>query len=217
MPGVRRAAKGPAERTEREAAGAVLRQPLHRLLRYSHVFSAAVQEILEEKYLREISSHPLTRPQFHLLKLISLNGHHQVGEVAEFLGVSSPAATKNIDKLERCGLVTRTPSSGDRRATLLSSSTKGRRLVRRYEQLTTERLTPVLERFRADEVEQFTHLLERFSVLLFEREKSEDGFCLRCAAYCQEHCPIGRVLGNCPYEKIRSRNRGNGASKEARR
>ncbi|MFQ5876685.1 MAG: MarR family winged helix-turn-helix transcriptional regulator [Acidobacteriota bacterium] len=180
---------------------------LRRLLRYSHVFSAAVREILEARYLGEVSPDPLTLPQFHLLKLIALNGRHQVGEVAEFLGVSSPAATKNIDKLERLGLVTRAPSEGDRRATLLSASQRGHRLVRRYERLKAERLAPVLSKFRPDEIDQLARLLERFSVLLFERESPEDGYCLRCAAYCQERCPIGHVLGNCPYEKIRARNR----------
>ena len=105
------------------------------LLRYSHIFASAVRDLLELKVLREVTDDPLTLPQFHLLKLISLNGTHQVGEVAQFLGVSPPAATKNIDKLEGLGLVARSPSTDDRRATLLASSHKGRRLVKRYEAL----------------------------------------------------------------------------------
>ncbi|MFQ5600485.1 MAG: MarR family winged helix-turn-helix transcriptional regulator, partial [Candidatus Krumholzibacteriia bacterium] len=92
-----------------EAVGEAL---LYRFLRYSHIFTAAVREVLETKYLAEVSQQPITLPQFHLLKLISLNGHHQVHEIADFLGVSSPAATKNIDKLERLDLVSRTPCLG---------------------------------------------------------------------------------------------------------
>lgn len=180
---------------------------LHRFLRYSHVFSSAVREIMESRYLNEVSTHSLTLPQFHLLKLIALNGHHQVGEVAEFLGVSSPAASKNIDKLERLGLVIREHSKGDRRAVMLTASQKGRRLVKKYETLKAERLAPVLARFRPEQIDEMAHLLERFSVLLFDTEKSEEGFCLRCAAYCEQSCPVGHVLGNCPYERIRSRER----------
>ena len=45
------------------------------------------------------------------------------------------------------------------------------------------------------------------SVLLYQQENSEEGFCLRCAAYTDDDCPIGHVLGNCTYEKIRSRGR----------
>lgn len=174
------------------------------LLRYSHIFASIVREILELKLLREVTPLTLTLSQFHLLKLISHNGQHHVGEVAEFLGVSPPAATKNVDKLERFDLVRRTPSRGDRRATLLSVSPKGRELVRAYEELKGARLGPVLERFRSDELEQLAGLLERFSVALLEQELEEDGICLRCAAYIDTSCPVGRVRGGCPYQKVRA-------------
>jgi DNA-binding MarR family transcriptional regulator len=180
---------------------------LHRLLRYSHIFSAAVREILESRFLEEVSEHTVTLAQFHLLKLIGLNGHHQVGEVAEFLGVSAPAASKNIDRLEALGLVARGSCEEDRRATLLSTSPKGRDLIRRYEDLTRDRLAPVLAQFDTTEIDRLSELLERFSVRLFGREKGGESFCLRCAAYCQADCPIGAVLGNCPYDTIRSRGR----------
>ena len=118
--------------------------------------------------MNSIGPYRLTPSQFHLVKLMSFDGHHQVGEVADFLGVSPPAASKNIDKLERLGLVVRTPSKGDRRATLLSVSRKGRRLVRKYEDLRAARLGPVLKGFGPEEVEQLTRLLERFAVSLLE-------------------------------------------------
>jgi DNA-binding MarR family transcriptional regulator len=181
---------------------------LHRLLRYSHIFSSAVDEILENRYLDEVCDHSLTLHQFHLLKLIGLNGHHQVGEVAEFLGVSAPAASKNIDRLCSLGLVERVACKEDRRATLLSASAAGRELIRRYEDLKRQRLAPVLAKFETGEIDRLSDLLERFSVLLFEQEKGGDGFCLRCAAYCQVGCPIGEIFGHCPYDTIRSRPRG---------
>jgi len=181
---------------------------LHRLLRYSHIFSSAVREILESRYLEAVCDHSLTLPQFHLLKLIGLNGQHQVGEVAEFLGVSAPAASKNIDRLESLGLVARASCVEDRRATLLSASPKGRNLIRRYEALKRQRLTPVLAEFQSAEIDRLSDLLERFSVLLFEHEKAGDSVCLRCAAYCRVGCPIGEVLGHCPYDAIRTKSRG---------
>ena len=179
---------------------------LHRLLRYSHIFGSAVREILEAKYLAEVTTLPLTLPQFHLLKLIAVNGKHQVGEIAEFLGVSSPAASKNIDKLVRLGLVTRRIDEGDRRVTLLSANVKGRRIIQRYEKLNAERMAPVLERFEPGEVDQLAHLLERFSVSLLEHEGTDRDYCLRCAAYAQKNCPIDHIQGACPYDRIRKRN-----------
>ena len=176
---------------------------LFRLMRFSHVFASTVHEVLELKFLRETTPSPLTLLQFHLLKLISLNGRHHVGEVADFLGVSPPAATTNIDKLERLGLVARSPSPGDRRATLLSSSAKGRRLVRKYEDLKANRLAPVLGAFSPGEIDQLAGLLERFALLLIKQEASGKGLCLRCAAYCEDNCSVGRIRGGCPYQEGR--------------
>lgn len=177
---------------------------LFRLLRYSHIFAAAVREVLESKLIKEASPFPLTLSQFHILKVMALNGRHQVGELAGFLGVSPPAATRNIDKLERLGLVVRSPSAGDRRVTLLSVSPQGREVVDRYEEIKAERVSPVLEGFRPEEIEQFSGLLQRFSVSLLRQEKTRRGVCLRCDAYIESNCPVGHVRGGCPYESNRA-------------
>jgi len=181
---------------------------LHRFLRYSHIFSSAIEEILGSRYLDEVCEHSLTLAQFNLLKLIALNGHHQVGEVAHFLGVSSPAVSKNIDKLERLGLVIRSTSEGDRRATLLAASDEGYGLVRRYEMLKAERLAPVLERFGDERVDQLSTLLEQFAVSLLQHERPGRGYCLRCAVYIDEDCPVGSIRGGCPYRHLRHRRGG---------
>jgi len=189
-------------------------QDLFNLLRYSHIFSAVVQEILEIKLLREVSQDPLTLSQFHLLKLISLNGQHQVGQVADFLGVSAPAASKNIDKLERLGLVARAQCKGDRRATLLASSRKGRGLVKRYEKLKASRLTPVLEAFSTEELRQLTGLLERFSLALIDSDETDQGLCFRCSAYFEDNCPVIHHHDGCPYQKVQLARDGQVVGKE---
>jgi DNA-binding MarR family transcriptional regulator len=172
-------------------------------VRNSHIFASAVHEILEEQPLRAACPDPLSIPQFHLLRLLSLNGRHQVGEAAEFLGVSPPAATKNIDKLEALGLLVRRPAPADRRAMLLVVSPKGRRLVRKYDELKSARLADLLRRFQPDEIARIARILERLSVSLFSKGPAGDGICLRCAAYIQDDCPVGQIHGGCPYQKMR--------------
>lgn len=174
------------------------------LLRRSHIFASVVRETLEAKLLRQVSPTPLTPSQLHLLKLMCANGPHQVGEVADFLGVSPPAATKNIDKLEVLELVRRRPSPGDRRATLLSVAPKGKKLVEDYEELVRQRLVRVLENFDRGEREQLAQLLERFAVALLEDEETRDVVCLRCAAYVEGDCAVSHVRRGCPYEKART-------------
>ena len=172
-------------------------------LRYSHIFSSVIREILEVKFLEDVTAHPLTLAQFHLLKVIALNGVHQVGEVAGFLGMSPPAATKNLDKLARLGLILRNPSKGDRRATLVSPSAKGNRLVQEYENLKADRVSAVLEKFSPKEIDRLVRLLKRFSLLIIRQEDSGEGLCLWCAAYCQENCPVAHIRGGCPYVELR--------------
>ncbi len=179
------------------------RDEVFRLLRYSHIFASVVREFLELQLLHEVSDEDLSLSQLHLLKLITLDGEHQMGQVAEFLGISPPAATKNIDKMERLGLVSRIPSTGDRRATLLQPSRQGRKLVSRYEALKEDRLAPVLEGFNKKELKQMADLLERFSLRLIHAQEPMSQICLRCSAYYDEHCPIPHLQNGCPYKQIR--------------
>ncbi len=173
------------------------------LLRQTHIFASTVREVLEVKLLREVSEAPLSLPQLQLIKLMVRDGQHQATEVAHFLGVSPPAATKNVDKLVGLGLVRRERSTGDRRATLLSASPAGRRLVEEYERRKELVVRPVLERFRPEELAQLTHLLERFAVSLLERETPEAGFCARCCGYVESGCPVDWLLGDCAFRKLR--------------
>lgn len=189
---------GAAQGSEGGARG-TLANCSHDLLRCSHIFASVVRDVLESKPLREASPASLTPSQLHLLALMTRDGQHQVGEAADFLGVSSAAATKNIDKLERLGLVARGASPGDRRATMLTVSPKGRRLVRKYEQLKAARLSVALKGLRAEEIRAFTRMLERFTLRVLEREPSADRFCLRCDGYIEAGCPVGQLRDGCPY------------------
>lgn len=176
---------------------------LGRLARYSHIYSSAIHEVLEAQVLDEMDAAALTLPQLHLLKLVVLNGKHQMGEVASFLGVSAPATTKNVDKLVEARLLERRPSPDDRRAWLLSATGEGRKLVRRYEAAADRRLTRAFAAMEPADVERFASLLERFSVALYRSSQAKQGFCLRCAAHIEDHCLVGQVFGGCPYQRMR--------------
>lgn len=193
--------QSPPSAGEGANGGTAAAERFRNVLRLSHIFSSVVREILEIRLVEDTTPLPLTLSQFHILKLMTLNGRHQVGELAEFLGVSAPAITKSVDKLERFGLVVRTPSEDDRRAVLLAPSAKGRRIVERYEELKVARLHPVLTGFSDQELGEFAGMLERVAVALLKQEVTPRGFCMRCAAYIETGCPVGHVRGGCPYEQ----------------
>jgi len=198
----------------------VVRQPVNsrrqaqHLVRCTHIFASAVRELLEARLLAEVTRAPLSLSQFHLLKAVALNGSYASGELAGFMGVSAAAGTKNFDKLERLGFILRVPSATDRRVTLLSASAKGRRLVERYEARKAQSLTPVLDRFTPEELSLLASLLERFALTLISRQGTAPGLCLFCAAYCIKGCPVGKMRGGCPFERLGS---GHGTPSRSRR
>ncbi len=152
--------------------------------------------------MREVFPTALTRSQFYALKLMAHDGQHRASEVAGLLGVSAPAATKNIDKLERLHLIVRTPSAGDRRATLLSISPDGLRVVQAYEAARAKRVALLSAEFEPEEVEQLCALLDRASTFLLREETLDRECCLRCTGDFDGACPVKRILGQCPYERL---------------
>jgi DNA-binding MarR family transcriptional regulator len=173
---------------------------LYELLRLSHIFASAVREVLETNPRQVVSECPLTAAQIHLLALTAHDGPHQVGEVAGLLGLSPAAATKNIDKLERLELVARSASSGDRRATILTISPRGRMLVREYQALKLARLSQAVAGVPAEERASFARLLVRFALALLHIDPPQAHTCLRCDASLATACPVGQHYDVCPYQ-----------------
>lgn len=180
-----------------EAAPLASRDGFYRFLRWSHILSSVLREILEDRFLGEVSPHRLTRAQFCCLKLTALNADVQVGELATCLGVSAAASSKNIDKLERLGLVRRESSAEDRRVCLLSATREGRQLVREYEGLKAERIAPVVNAVGAERLEELCDVLEQICVGLLREEHPLRGPCLRCAGYYHANCGVASVQGLC--------------------
>ena len=179
------------------SSAAVASQPL---IRYSHIFSSAIHDFLEVRLLRSMNDGGITPRQLRLLRYIDLE-HHHVDDVAKFLEVTGPAATRAIDVLESRGLVVRTSSDGDRRLKVLSCSDKGRELLARYRALEAERVDAILNQFSEEDITRFASLLERYAIALIEAEVSNGMSCFRCAGYFDSECPVQFVHANCPYQQ----------------
>ena len=163
--------------------------------RYGHILSSLLREFLESSFLDQLSPYSLTRSQFCFLKLIAGNSELQVGELARCLGVSPAASSKNLDRLEELGLVVRETSTEDRRATLLSASPEGRRLVDEFERLKASRLAPVIEELGEERTEAFCDLLRDVCLGLLERTTVPDAPCMRCAGYYRPDCAVEGAPG----------------------
>ena len=80
---------------------------------------------------REARDAGVSPEQVSLLVSIKYSPGIGVRELATRERVSPPALTKHVDRLERDGLVTRTPSDNDRRRVGLSLTEEGQRVLRR--------------------------------------------------------------------------------------
>ncbi|MGZ5472721.1 MAG: MarR family winged helix-turn-helix transcriptional regulator [Thermoanaerobaculia bacterium] len=168
------------------------------LIRYSHIVSSAVRDILESEPLEAAGGTGMTPRQFHLLEFIAVDGHH-IDDVAKFLRVTPPAATKAVDKLEKRGLVVRCACAGDRRLTVLMCSEEGVRFVARYRALQQETLAAAMSEFGEDEISGLAGLLERYSRALIAAETRVNGPCLRCSGWSDRDCPLRFTQRGCAY------------------
>ena len=95
----------------------------------------------------EMRSHrgaDLSVPQFRTLALLSRSQGASLSLVAEFLGLSLPAASRLVDGLVKKGLVTRQIPASNRRQVALSVSARGRATWEVARQATQQRLAEVI-------------------------------------------------------------------------
>lgn len=79
------------------------------------------------EHVRESSNPDLTIPQFRALAFVGRNDEPVVSDVAAFLGLTLPAASKIVDALAEAKLVSREEVEGDRRRTALKLTAVGKR------------------------------------------------------------------------------------------
>jgi MarR family 2-MHQ and catechol resistance regulon transcriptional repressor len=172
------------------------------LIRYSHIVSAVVREVLESDPLVEAGGNGITPRQIHLLEYIAMNGRH-VDDVAKFLHVSPSAATKAVDKLERRGLIARSSCSGDRRVRVLACSPDGTRLVERYRELQQKAIANAMGTLPPDHETILAAILERYALALVTSDTRADALCLRCSGYYDADCRMRFTQRGCAYESMR--------------
>ena len=84
--------------------------------------------------------------------------------------ISAPALTKHVDRLERDGLVVRTPSTDDGRRVSIELTEEGRRVLRRVRSRRTAWLATRLRTLDADELAAVEAAIAPLSRLLKEDE-----------------------------------------------
>jgi DNA-binding MarR family transcriptional regulator len=175
------------------------------LLGSVQIFSSAMRDVLEEKLLRETTRGRLTFSRLKLLKLVAFTDSNTIGDVAAFLGVSNTAASKAVDKLVRRRLLRRTEGHADRRASELSLTGEGRRLLSAYEAARDQKLTEIFSAV-SEQLGGTAATLDRLSANIVDHTANPQDLCLQCGIYFREKCLLRELVRRtCFYQKQKAR------------
>ena len=108
---------------------------------------------LARELRKETEQLGITARQVTLLWLVKRNPGLSLAELAAHEGISPPALSGNVDRLERSGLIERVRSSEDRRRVGLRLTEEGARLLRRVRARRTTWLTDHLRGLEPAELE----------------------------------------------------------------
>jgi DNA-binding MarR family transcriptional regulator len=193
--------KADQSKTEYKTDPALTRE----FLSSARVFAKAVRDVMEAAILREVAGDKLTFQQLKLLYLVAQTNAVSVGDAAKFLGVSSPAASRAVEKLVRRRLLRRTDIQGDRRSSHLSLTEASRRLLDSYEAARNETAAKVFSQFSPEELRHTSELLDRLAAGIAGQCADQECVCLQCEIYFRSECRFG-ASGNrsCFYRAHRN-------------
>jgi DNA-binding MarR family transcriptional regulator len=113
--------------------------------------------------------HGVSVAQYHLLAPLAGGGAQTIRALAEAAGVTPPTATRMLDGLDRDGLVTRTPSSTDRRCVTVDLTATGRDALARTEAALADARARIAGSLTDEERERAAALLRRLAVVVEEQ------------------------------------------------
>ena len=122
-------------------------------------------------FMRELSKDELSMNQYSVLKQLDARSEMHMGHLAESLGVTAPAITTMVDKLERDQYVRRIRSSRDRRVVNVGLTPRARDAIDRLRNANLKLLDYLLARMTGSEKKCWASIYEKITDLLRERAR----------------------------------------------
>lgn len=120
-----------------------------------------IQRFIYGKFSHRID--PLTPVLIKVIRIIGKRHEVNIKYIAEYLSITSGAATQHITALEAMGAVQRTISKHDRREIVVSLTEKGTELNNQIKQTTHEILGEVFAPLTEAELEKLIELITKVS------------------------------------------------------
>ncbi|MCE5307923.1 MAG: winged helix DNA-binding protein [Acidobacteriales bacterium] len=174
----------------------------------TRIFVKAVDEVLEEKLLAQVAGQQLTPSLMKVLELVAFTDVGTLSELAAFLGISTPAASKAVDKMVRRKLLSRTGGESDRRSIRVSLTEEGRRMLAAYDFARSNRLMDLFTQFPPEDLKRVATLMDQISAAVVRQTDKAEDLCLQCGIHFREKCLVRQLLHtNCSYQEQRDRRR----------
>ena len=178
------------------------------LLGSARMLSLAIQETVESKLQTELAGDRLSRSQWKLLEIFTTTTVGNVTEVAAYLGVSTAAASKAVDRLVRLNLLERTIDTLDRRHVRLALSPEGERLARAFLDGLHVRLQGLLGESGTSDLAEIRCLLDQLTARVLNAVGNPSGICLQCGLNAREACLVDEILRRDCLFHVLQRNNG---------
>jgi len=178
---------------------------VHDFLAGARVFAKSVRDVIEGAVLQEVAGPKVTMPQLKLLYLVAQTDSVTIGDAAEFLGVTSPAVSKTVEKLVRRRLLRRNDIQGDRRSSQLSLTEASKRLLETYEAARNQKAAEIFANYSPEQLRRTSELLDHLAAEI--EHSAKDQLCMQCEIYARQDCRFGKFGSrSCFYQNHRGNN-----------
>jgi len=113
------------------------------------------------KSVRKAWNFNISGPQLHLLHLLEMNGHVNMSDLSEHLGISQSAATALADRMIKGNYITRERSEEDRRVVNLKITDEGRQLLETFSASRDKALEKYISKLTPEERAEFVRLCQK--------------------------------------------------------
>ncbi len=120
---------------------------------------------LKKEVVRFLRSFGLTDVQFNLMMLLAHQSGQEEGlsqaQISKMMLVNRANITTLIDRMERDGLVRRTPAASDRRTNIIKLSAHGKKLLEKVEPCYADEVHRIMAEFKQNEQKELIRMLEK--------------------------------------------------------
>lgn len=150
-------------------------------------------DAVDNKPPGEASAIEVTGSQFETLIYILRHHETSIGELAEGLSISHPAAVKLVTRLEKKNLVAREERKQDRRVSYVKLTEQGKTLAEKSQSARLEVLAEATSQMNQAELEGLLRGLEALLAAILANQSTVERACLRCGDSHIGCCPVNRA------------------------